>query len=341
MDLTLKPRLEDVARAAGVSTATVSRCLNEPDKVTAKTRERVMETIETLGYTPHFGGRALASRKTGTVGAVIPTMENAIFARGLQSFQEALAEKGVTLLVSSSGYDSAREEEQIRALVGRGADGILLIGAARSSSAYEFLHRSEIPYVVAWSIADPHATCVGFDNVAAARAMTDRVIALGHRRIAMISGITAMNDRAAGRVQGVRMALADAGLDADALHVEEVPYTFTDAGEAFDRLTAGGAYPTAVICGNDVLGVGAIVRAKERGLKVPHDVSITGFDDIDLAAVVDPPLTTVRVPHRRMGEAAAAALLGLIERRPVDRSQSIETTIVERGSLGLPRTGSD
>ncbi|MER0240215.1 LacI family DNA-binding transcriptional regulator [Fulvimarina sp. MAC8] len=336
MELTVKPKLEDVARAAGVSTATVSRCLNEPGKVTEKTREKVLRTVETLGYTPNFGGRALASRRTYTVGAVIPTMENAIFARGLQAFQEALAEDGITLLVASSGYDTRQEEAQIRALVSRGADGILLIGTARSRGATDFLRRLAIPYVIAWSISDPNETCVGFDNVAAARMIAERVIALGHRKIAMISGLTAMNDRASGRVQGVRMALADAGLDIDGFRVEESKYAFDAAGSAFECLMKSADSPTAVICGNDVLGVGAIAKARALGLRVPEDVSITGFDDIDVSAIIDPPLTTVHVPHQRMGVAAAKALLGLIDNQSVDRVQEIETMIVERGSLGPP-----
>ncbi|MBP0618151.1 LacI family DNA-binding transcriptional regulator [Jiella mangrovi] len=341
MDVSAKPKLDDVARVAGVSTATVSRCLNEPAKVTSKTRERVLSAVEALGYTPNFGGRALASRKTHTVGAVIPTMENAIFARGLQAFQEALAEAGVNLLVASSGYDAEREAAQIRALVGRGADGILLIGTARPEKTRAFLKRFATPCVIAWSIGGPGDVYVGFDNVAAARAIAERVIAFGHRRIAMISGITAMNDRAAGRIAGVRAALSEAGLSPEGLVVEEVRYAFDEAGVALHRLMAAPEPPTAIICGNDVLGVGAIVAARRRGLTVPCDLSITGFDDIDIAALVEPGLTTVHVPHRRMGLAAAKALLDLIEGQPQDRHVSIETSIIERGSLGpAPRSSS-
>ena len=335
--MSFRSKLEDVAKMAGVSTATVSRCLNEPGKVTEKTRERVMNAVDALGYTPHFGAKALASRKTRTVGAVIPTMDNAIFARGLQAFQEALAAAGVTLLVSSSGYDAEQEADQIRVLVTRGAEGVLLIGTARLAKAYEFLARSKTPYVIAWALSDRQEPCVGFDNLAAAQAMAQRVLTLGHREIAMISGITAMNDRAASRVSGVRAALANAGLDPDRLRVEEVRYAFKDAVQAFDRLIEQDLRPTAIICGNDVLGVGAISAAKRRGLRVPEDISITGFDDIDIAAHVEPGLTTVHVPHERMGAGAAAALLALIEGKTWGTTVCIETTIIERGSLGPSR----
>ena len=124
---------------AGVSTATVSRCFNSPERVVEATRKKILLIVDELGYTPHFGARVLASNRSNTVGAIIPTMENAIFARGLQAFQETLAENNVTLLVASSGYDPEREFRQIRTLISQGADGLLLIGHARLDSTYAFL----------------------------------------------------------------------------------------------------------------------------------------------------------------------------------------------------------
>ena len=126
------PTLDDVARKAGVSTATVSRCLNKPERVVKETRDRVLRAVEALGYTPNFGARVMAAKRTFTIGAIIPTMENAIFARGIQAFQEELHRRGYTLLVSSTGYRPGAEEEQVRTLVGRGADGTLrLSGPSR------------------------------------------------------------------------------------------------------------------------------------------------------------------------------------------------------------------
>lgn len=332
-----RPTLDDVARAAGVSTATVSRCLNAPERVIAPTRERVMAAVTALGYTPDFGGRALASRRTNTVGAIIPTMENAIFARGLQSFQEALSKAGKTLLVASSSYDPARERAQMEALIGRGADGLLLIGSARPESSVEYLRRRGVPYVGAWNLGpESEGFFVGFDNAAAASELTAKVIAQGHRRIAMIGGISEMNDRAAARIAGVRTAVDTANLDGGLIDVIEAPYAFHDGAEAFARLMEASPRPTAVICGNDVLAIGAMQRAREMGLSVPEDISITGFDDIDISEMVNPGLTTVRVPHRRMGEAAAEMLLKLINKEPVERQIEISTSIIERGTLGPP-----
>lgn len=336
MTRTFKPTLSDVARAAGVSTATVSRCLNVPGLVVPKTRKRVLNAVRELGYTPDFGGRALASRRTDTVGAVIPTMENAIFARGLQAFQETLSESGITLLVASSGYNTAREADQIRTLVSRGADGLLLIGSARPKSTYEYLHRRGIPYVLTWNLGNTDDHYIGFDNARAAEEITAKVIEYGHRAIAMIAGITCMNDRASDRVAGVKNALLQAGLEVASLRVIEAAYTIEDGADALETLVKSDPRPTAVICGNDVLAVGAVNRAKTLGLNVPGDISVTGFDDIDIASVIEPALTTIHVPHRRMGSAAAHTLLRKIAGEETDRKIGIGVELTIRGSLGPP-----
>ena len=159
------PTLDDVAKLAKVSTATVSRCLNNPDRVVEATRQRVLSAVDTLGYTPNFAARVMAAKRTSTIGAIIPTMENAIFARGLQAFQEELHQHGYTLLVSSSAYKPDIEEEQIRTLIARGADALLLIGHDRASRIYDDLERRKIPALIAWSyLPDAHFPSVGFDN---------------------------------------------------------------------------------------------------------------------------------------------------------------------------------
>ena len=337
MERKTAPTLHDVARLAKVSTATVSRCFNTPDLVSAPTREVVMRAVDELGYTPHFGGRALASNRSNTMGAVIPTMENAIFARGLQAFQETLGEAGVTLLAASSGYDPEREFEQIRALVGRGADGLLLIGVARPETTYAFLEQRRIPYVLAWSYRPDETRCfVGFDNRQAASEMTRRVIALGHRRIAMIAGITHNNDRASDRVAGVRDALNEADLAGRDLRIVEARYSLNAGRRACAELLEQRPRPSAIICGNDVLAVGAITHARELGLRVPGALSVTGFDDIELARAVDPTLTTIHVPHRRMGKAAARALLAIRDGVTDCPGSLLETQLVMRGSLAPP-----
>jgi len=329
------PTIADVARHAQVSTATVSRCLNTPDLVQEKTRQKVLEAVEELGYTPNFGARALVARRTNTIGAVIPTMENAIFARGLQAFQETLNARGVTLLVASSQYRPDLEEEQIRTLIARGVDGILLIGYRRSEAIYRALERRGIATLVAWA-CDPASPvpAVGFDNGKAMAALTRAVLARGHRRLAVISAQTEGNDRASERVAGVRLAMREAGLDAAALPLVETVYSIDAGGAALSDLMARSPRPTAVLCGNDVLAVGAIRQARRMGLGVPGDVSITGFDDIELATVIEPELTTVHVPHREMGTRAALALLEMIGKPHAVGSVALETRLCLRASLG-------
>ena len=332
------PTLEDVSRAANVSTATISRSINNPEKVAPATRDRIQEVIRELGYTPHSGGRTLASNRSNTVGAIIPTMANAMFASGLQSFQEELSTAGVTLLVASSGYDGKDEFRQIQTLITHGADGLLLIGAARLPETREFLALRQIPYVVSWCYKpDSELLFAGFDNHKAAYEITTEVLRQGHRTISMIAGISEGNDRARNRIEGVRQAIRDFGKDAKLLKIIEASYSQKDGGDAFAQLMQQTKAPTAIICGNDVLAAGAIVRARQSAIAVPQQVSITGFDDIDIATAVYPSLTTVRVPQRRMGRAAAKLLLELLFTDNTPTSIEFDTEIIYRESLAPPQ----
>lgn len=336
MKKTEHPTLEDVALAARVSTATISRSINEPDKVAESTRDRIQSVIKELGYTPNVGGRILASNRSNTVGAIIPTMTNAMFANGLQAFQQELAKTGMTMLVASSGYNSDEELQQIRSLIAHGADGLLLIGDQRPKETIDFLAMRNIPHVISWCYkTSPNRVFAGFDNIAAASAMTQHVLDLGHRRIAMIAGTAKDNDRAKNRIEGVKRAVQSYG-DAQLLKIIEADYSMENGGEAFEQLMALPESPTAIICGNDVLAAGAVVRAQRRGLNIPGDVSITGFDDINLATAVYPALTTVRVPHVEMGRTAAKLLLELLSGNDKPASVKFETEIISRESLAAP-----
>lgn len=328
------PTLEDVAREAKVSTATVSRCLNTPERVSETTRDKVLEAVRTLGYSPNFGARALASKRTYTYGAIIPTMANAIFARGLQAFQEHLSSRGITLLVASSSYDPEEEEKQIRNMVARGADGLLLIGTSRSEEIYQFLEQHNVPLVLAWNINQSSThNMVGFNNIEATRKLTARAVAQGHRDFAYISAELQYNDRARDRLEGVKRGLQDALINPKSIELVEAPYSIGDSGAAFEQLMHLARRPSVVMCGNDVQAVGALKRARELGIRVPEDVSITGFDDLELATVVEPGITTVHVPHREMGRRAAELLLATEPGATTQRIE-LETHVVERGSLG-------
>jgi len=326
------PTLEDVARTAQVSTATISRSINEPDKVAKDTRERIEKAIEVLGYTPNFGGRVLASNRSNIVGAVIPTMANAMFASGLQVFQEVLSQSSYNLLVASSGYNSDTELRQIKSLVAQGADGLLLIGSSRPEDTTRFLKLRNIPYVIAWCYQnDSSRHFAGFDNTKAAALITRLVLDKGHRQIAMIAGHASQNDRSKNRIAGVVKTIA-AQKNATLLPVVETDYSLESGGNAFESIMSTSKPPTAIICGNDVLAAGVIVRARQLGIDIPQEVSVTGFDDIALAQVVSPSLTTVRVPQLEMGRSAANLMLELLSnKRP--KSTELQTEIVQRESL--------
>ena len=327
--------LEDVARQAEVSTATVSRSLNFPDQVLGETRKRVMRAIQQLEYTPNFNARSLAAKQTSTVGAIIPTMENAIFARGIQAFQEELRLHGMTLLVASSSYNNDLEEEQIRSLVARGADALLLIGHKRKQAIYNFLKQRGVHVLVAWAHnTKKKQASIGFDNTESMAALAEEVIARGHRRIAFISAHRASNDRAHERVVGVQTAMTTHGLDPQDIIIIETSYSIKSGRTAFACIMATDNKPTVVMCGNDVLATGALIEAKHMKLHVPKNISITGFDDIELARVVDPALTTVHVPHRTMGRLAARQLVDMIKGHAGNTQVKLDTTLQLRQTLG-------
>lgn len=329
------PTLEDVANLAGVSTATVSRCLNTPERVQEGTRTRVLAVVKELGYAPNFGARALAAKRTNTIGAIVPTIENSIFARGLQAFQEELVLRGETLLVASSSYQPEREEEQIRTLVARGADALLLIGHDRDQEVYDFLDRRGVPYIVTWAFdPDSHRLSIGFDNRSSMKALATTVLDSGHRKLAMITARREGNDRARARVQGVLDAMRERGLPEAGLSLVETEYSIENGAAAFEELMRCTPRPTAVMCGNDVMAAGALSMARDLGLRVPEDVSITGFDDIELAKIVTPRLTTVHVPHREMGRRAAGVLMAMLNGERPESSIELKANVVLRETLG-------
>lgn len=331
-------RLLDVARQAEVSTATVSRVLNDPGKVRPELAERVHAAIRRLGYVPHGAARALASHRSHTMGAVVPTLDNAIFARGIQALQQRLSEDGYTLLLAMSEYDLAREVLQVEKLIERGIDGLMLIGEAHDPRLYALLHAKGLPYVNTWVFREgsPHP-CIGFRNSDAAYRIASYLIDIGHRDIGMIAGISRHNDRAADRIAGVRRALAERGSALPDDWLIERRYDVGEGRQALRQLLGGPRPPTAVICGNDVIAFGALFEARALGMRIPDDLSIIGFDDLDLASQVDPPLTTMHVPSVRMGKGAAAYLLArLVGENPPDATE-LEASLIVRGTTAPPR----
>lgn len=331
------PTVEDVARAAGVSTATVSRALNKPESVRPALRDQVLTAVRQLGYVANAGARAMSLKRSGTVGVVVPTVDNAIFARGLQVFQQRMALAGQVVLLAFSDYDPIQEQAQALALLARGVDALALTGLSQPLVLARLAQR-DLPWVHLFSFpALPGAACVGIRNRAAMIRAVSYLIDLGHRRIAMLAGISANNDRAAERIAGVRQCLADAGLKFPPASLIEAPYTLQAAREGTRALMSAAVPPTALVCGNDVLAWGALLECQARGLAVPRELSIVGFDDLEMCRHGVPALTTMHVPTEQMWGMGAQYLLDRLAGR-LDAPQQVELDVelIVRGSTGPP-----
>ena len=330
-------KLADVARLARVSTATVSRALTLPEKVKPATVVRIRQAVEALGYVAHGAARALASRRTHTIGVVIPTLDNAIFANTTHALQRTLDEAGYTLLLACHEFDADMEARVTGALIERGVDALVLLGTTHRPSVLRMIDTHQIPYVLTWAL-DPSGRypCIGFDNRAAAVRMANHLLELGHREFAMISGVTAGNERAAERLEGVRRALAGRGLMLPAARTVEKPYTFSAGREGLREVLRAAPRPTAVICGNDVLAIGALAECRTQGIDVPRALSITGFDDLEMAAVVTPGLTTMHFPTAELGTYAAQHLLARLGGKPFETRVELPVELVVRGSTAPP-----
>jgi LacI family transcriptional regulator len=328
-------KLADVARRARVSTATVSRALSLPHKVKPATRNRVQAAVDALGYVAHGAARALASRRTHTIGAVIPTLDNAIFANTTHALQRAFDDAGYTLLLASHEFDPAAEVRATRTLIQRGVDALVLLGTTHDPEVFRMIAAHGVPYVLTWAYDRSGAhPSVGFDNRAAAMEVTEHLLGLGHRNIAMIAGQTANNERARERVAGVQAALKARGLKLTKL--VEKPFTLAAGRAGLGAVLDAAPRPTAVICGNDVLAIGAIAEAHARGLRLPQELSVTGFDDMEIASLVTPALTTVHFPTQELGSRAAAHLLARLAGVDVPQQTELPVKLVVRESTAAP-----
>jgi LacI family transcriptional regulator len=329
------PKLSDVARTAGVSLATASRALSDPGLVRAGTRERVREVAAMLGYMPHGAARALATRRSRTIGAVFPPVDNPIFAAATQALAHELAASGYTLLLATHEYDPSAEIEVTRTLLERGVDGLVLVGLDHDPELYRLVARAGVPYDLAWSLdrAGFHP-CVGVAHRFASVRATQHLLELGHREFAVIAGVTAHNDRARERLAGVREALAARAIELRPERVAESDFALPQARHACRTLLARAPGFSALVCGNDVLAIGALAECASRGIAVPGRLSIVGFDDIDMASGVTPALTTVRVPAAEIGRRAAARMLARLAGQDVAQAEELPADLVVRASTG-------
>jgi LacI family transcriptional regulator len=319
-----KTGIRAVAKLSGVSTATVSRALNNPHSVSEDLRSRIQRVIDETGYVPHGMARALSSNRTRTIGAIIPTIDNAMFARGIESLQKFLSSRGYMLILSTNGYDIDVELEQARNLLSRGVDGLILRGDCHHQALRDLLAARDVPFINVgiYNPNQPHAS-IGVDNEAAAHRAMMHLIEIGHRRIGVVGALQRNNDRASARMRGFRRALAENGLDLpEAWHIE-VRYT-------------GQNVPTAIACGNDVLAYGVMLEAERKGLKVPSDLSVVGFDDLEWSRHLRPALTTLHVPTDLTWKGAGEYVLARLDGHKVPTHYEVDYALVIRESTAPP-----
>ncbi|MEJ8838704.1 LacI family DNA-binding transcriptional regulator [Ramlibacter sp. AN1133] len=328
---------KDVAQLAGVSTATVSRVLNSPDRVDPATREKVLDAARKLRYVPHGAARTLRSHRSKMVGAIVPSFDYALYARTTSALQQRLGERGYALVLAEHHYDLASETRIAGQLIEHGVDAFVLVGLDHEQALFTLLEDYGRPFVLTWGV-DPlqRHPSVGFDNRAATYQAARHLIALGHTRIGLLSAPLAGNDRSRARGEGLRAALAEAGLSLDQRHIAYAPISLPAAEAAMAQLLALPDRPTAIVATNDVFAVGAMVACRKAGVRVPQDLSITGVDNTDLGATQTPGLTSVATPITELGRAAADQLVARLEGQPFEAFQDYPVQLVCRGSTAPP-----
>jgi LacI family transcriptional regulator len=329
--------IRSVALRAGVSTATVSRALNKPDSVSPALREKINRAIEEIGYIPDASARALSSRRTRTIGAIVPTVDNAMFAQGIQALQGFLAQHNYLLLLATNQYDLDIELQQARNLIERGIDGLILRGDERHPELRRLLDAKSIPFVnVGVFQPDKPYPSIGADNFSAGKVLAEHVAGLGHRRIAIVAARQQNNDRAQARFRGVLAGLAAHGVTPSEADIFYVPYTLDDAAHAARALLARDHPPSAIICGNDVIACGVMMTAIKQGLRVPQDVSVAGFDDLEWSRHLEPSLTTIHMPTNEIWVRAGSYLVEILASQTPVAHQRVDFSLIARGSTAPP-----
>ena len=332
-------KLEDVARQAGVSTASVSRALNTPDLVSQVLRDRITRATQDLKWVPNGVAKALASLRTRTVGVMIPTLSHQNFALLIEALQQDLAAAHYTLILCCMDVAQDLRLQQARKLVERGVECLVLVGEAQPDALFDLLRSQNVPYVITYTSGrDQRHTCIGFDNYAASARLTEHLLELGHRNFGMIAHDREENDRIQLRIAAVQDTLARSGIAIRPQHFVRVNSRHIASGrEGMRRILADDKLrPTALVCTNDYIATGAMIEAKAVGLAIPRDLSIVGFDDTDMSAHLDPPLTTVRVPSRQMGEEIAKYIIDHLENGTTESPPPLEAELIIRDSTAPP-----
>ena len=321
--------LIQIAQEAQVSPATVSRAFNRPALVQASTLERIMAIAERHGFRPNRLGSSLRSGSTRTLGLVLPTLSNPVFADCFEGAEMRARASGYSVMMTVAHYDPEQEADAVQRLIDHQLDGIILtVANPQQSTVLKTLKARDVRYVLAYNESNAHP-CSAVDNHAAASDMIEHLAQLGHRRIAFISGPLSMSDRAAARLSGARNQARTLGLSLVRHHL--MP-SHTQADTAvLQQILGTKSPPTALFCSNDLLATAVIVSLRELGYDVPQDISVAGFDGIRYGAVMSPSLTTIEAAGYEIGKTACHLLLEQIEHQPL-RSQQVPHTLITGAS---------
>ena len=324
--------LRDVAREAGVSVATASRVLNGSPSVSPATREDVLRVVAELEFAPDPLARALNAGGTNTVGAVIPTINHAIFAAFLEALEARLDANGYCLLMATTGMDQRVELERARSLLEMGARALIVTGLDHEPELTAMAKRFGAP-VVATSIYEASAPLptIGYDNTALGRQAMRHLLELGHTDVALVSGPTAQNDRARFRIRG-----AESVDGVRSLRTIETELSVGGGVEAAKQILAWGRRPTALLCVTDLVALGAMFELQRSGLLLPRDMSVIGFDHISWSEHSHPRLTCISLPVAAMGQESAQAIYDFLTDGTPIPSVRLQGEINVRGSTCRP-----
>jgi LacI family transcriptional regulator, galactose operon repressor len=333
----------DVGRMAGVSRTTVSLVLNNVQgvSISEETRQRVKDAARKLNYHPDAAGRKLVSGRSYNLGFLLRQSHEQIFADAflpqvLLGVEQAVTTQGFQVLLKSLEPDD--NTGYMRLINENHVDGIILSGPRRDDTEIIRLQREGFPIMLMGQLPGGGIPFVDIDAVAGAVCAVQHLIGLGHRRIAMITNASLEYTSAQQRYSGYLKALQEAGIDPDAAHMREGNYTPASGYAAMDEILRGASLPTAVFVASDVVALGAIHAIKRKGLRIPEDLAVVGFDDIPLAEYFDPPLTTLRLPAYGLGWAAGERLVRLVKAEGLDvQAALLESDLITRqSSVGKP-----
>ncbi|MDR3432881.1 MAG: DNA-binding transcriptional regulator CytR [Rouxiella aceris] len=330
--------MKDVAEQAGVSTATVSRALMNPEKVSAPTRQRVEQAVIAVGYSPHSLSRNLKRNESRTILVIIPDICDPFFADVIQGIERTAAEHGYLVLIGDCAQQNQQEKTFINLIITKQIDGMLLLGSDLPFDASKEEQRNLPPMVMANEFApELELPTVHIDNLTAAYEAVHYLLGLGHQRIACITGPEAM-PLCQYRLQGYIQAIRRNGLTVESQYIANGDFSYESGALALTKLMSQPTTPTAIFCHNDMMAIGAMYQAKKLGLRIPQDLSIVGFDDIKLSQFYDPPLTTVAQPRFQLGREAMLLLLEQLNGHSVQSgSRLLDSELIIRGSTAAPR----